>query len=111
MAFYPVQNTVAISVTASSNRVQIAATDSTAPALKCRVTNTSTTLYVGIQFGDSSVTAAFPTAGTAGGAELDGLLAPGESAVFAVPKGTTYVAAIGSAAGPTYVAFALGSEG
>lgn len=114
MAFANNQNPVAISVTASSGRVQLSASDGIAPSQKCLITNTSLPvaggIYVGVKFGDSTVTAAFPTAGTAGGSALDAIIPAGGQVIVHVPKGATYVAAIGSAAGPTYTLFQLGYE-
>ena len=110
MSFSNTQNTVAISVVASSAAVQIAATNSIAPATKCRISNTSATLYIGVNFGVVGVTAAFPTAGTAGGSAMTAVIPPMGVMVVDVPLGSTHVAAIGSAAGPTYASFAFGME-
>lgn len=110
MSFSNNQNMVAISVTASSGSVQISATDSIATACQCRVTNTSTTVSVGVLFGKTGLSAAFPTASTAGGSVLHAVVSPMQTVVVDVPPGTTHVAAIGTAAGPTLTYFAFGNE-
>jgi len=65
-----------------------------------RITNTSATLHVSCEFGFGSA----PTAVL--GTHLT--LAPMESVIVAIGHGITHVAAIGSAAGPTNVAFMPG---
>ena len=112
MSFSITQNVVAVSATASSVSVQISATDAVATASQCLVSNTSATLNVAVLFGITGLTAVFPVSGTAGGtASCHGVIPPMSSVILDVPKGTTYAAAIGSAAGPTYVSFAFGNEG
>jgi hypothetical protein len=112
MAFSITQNVVAVSATASSVAVQISATDSVATATQCLVSNTSASLYVGVLFGKTGLAAVLPVSTTAGGhAGCHAVIPPMSSVVLGVPAGTTYAAAIGSAAGPTYVSFAFGKEG
>lgn len=54
-------------------------------------------LDVFFNFGDSSITVAIPSGGTAGGA----VVPPGAVLTFTSPEGATHIATIASAAGPT----------
>ena len=64
-----------------------------------RISNTSATLHVSVEWGTAAVTAVLAT-------HLN--LAPQESIIVAIPPTMGHVAAIGSAAGPTNVAFMPG---
>lgn len=64
-----------------------------------RITNTSATLNVAVEWGTAAVTAVLAT-------HLK--LAPLESIIVAIPPTIAHVAAIGSAAGPTDVSFMPG---
>lgn len=94
-AFEPVPGgTVTLSVTASSGNKQWNAGNL---SRHCRIYNPSTTVTVFVEFGDSAVAATTTTSAPVG---------PGQTQVFA--SGQPYVAAIGSAAGPTTVYFTPG---
>jgi hypothetical protein len=109
MSFSSTQNMVAVAVGVASASVQIAATDSVATATRCQISNCSTS-NTAVVFGISGVTAAFPTGGTAGGSHCDAVLPPNAVLTVDVPKGTTYVACIGSAAnGTCYFSFGNGA--
>ena len=105
MAFAAMFPTVGISTTGTSKSVVIPV-----GAPECHVTNTSSSLWVYIQFGIDSATAVIPTADNGAAGSMCYVLPPYESMTVDVPKNANYVAAIGSGAGPTLVYFTLGGE-
>lgn len=94
--------TVGISTTASSKSVAIPV-----GASKCHVTNTSSSLFVYVAFGIGSATAVIPTADNGAAGSMCYVLPPYESMTVDVPKGSNFVASIGSGAGPSLVYFTL----
>lgn len=104
MSFGAGQTTICISTTATSKKLALPITP------QCRITNTSSSLIVYVQFGVDDATAVIPTADNAGAGAMCYVLPPNTSEVVDVPRGANNVAAIASGAGPTLVYITPGFE-
>lgn len=103
MSFAAQSPTIGISTTATSKSLALVS------CRKARLVNTSNTIIVYFQFGAGSATAVIPTADNATGTDCV-VVPPLQSAIVDVPYGSTHVAAIGSAAGPTLAYITPGAE-
>ncbi len=103
MSFTAHSPTICISTTAASKSLALVA------CRKARLVNTSTTVILYFQFGAGSATAVIPTPDNATGTACI-VVPPLQDVVVDVPLGSTHVACIGSAAGPTLAYITPGVE-
>ena len=87
-------STVSISATSSSSNVALPATNGSTPAAQFMVWNSSTSYFVFLAFGPSSVAATAPNGSTPGSFPLAPQGLSGAATVITVPGNPAYVAAI-----------------
>jgi len=103
MSFMAQSPTICISTTGTSKSLALAG------CVKARLVNTSNSIILYFQFGAGSATAVIPTADNATGTACV-VVPPLQDVVVDVPQGTTHVACIASAAGPTLAYVTPGAE-